>query len=80
MCRFLMIIVLAFILTQVSCTQEYICQCVVKYTGNPPSLPDSSVHEFAIKDVKKNAKAACEANSLTSTTSGVTATEKCQLY
>lgn len=63
-----------------SCTREYTCQCVVKYTGNPPGIPDSAMHEFAIRDTKKEAKSKCEANSTTVSQDNVTMTEKCQLY
>lgn len=78
----LLFIVLIFLttLTITSCTRVYICQCVVKYTGNPPGLPDTAVHEFNIRDTKKGAKSACEANSTTVTQDNITMTEKCQLY
>ena len=62
-----------------SCVREYTCQCTVTYTGQP-GLPDSSLQEYPIKDTKKNAKSLCEANSYTSTESGITVTEKCELY
>ena len=63
-----------------SCPQEYTCQCVVKYTGTPPGITDSALHEFAIRDTKKEAKSKCEANSTTTSQDNVTMTEKCRLY
>jgi len=65
--KLLPLILIAFVVTLSSCTKEYICQCVVKYSGNPPALPDSTVFEFAIKDKKKEAAKKCEANSTTLT-------------
>ena len=78
--KFLPLILIAFVITISSCTKEYICQCVVKYSGNPPALPDSSVFEFAIKDKKKEAAKKCEANSVSLTQDNITMDEKCQLY
>ncbi|HMN32778.1 MAG: hypothetical protein IT215_01390 [Chitinophagaceae bacterium] len=78
--RFFPLIVIAFILFASSCTSEYICQCVVKYSGNPPALPDSAVFEFAIKDKKKDAAKKCEENSTSITENDITMDEKCQLY
>lgn len=63
-----------------SCTQEYICQCSIKYTGNPPGLPDSSIVEFKIRNTKKEASTQCKANSTTVTKDGITLIETCQLY
>lgn len=63
-----------------SCTQEYTCQCVVKYTGTPPGIPDSAMHEYAIRDKKSEAKSKCEANSITVSQDNITMTEKCRLY
>ena len=76
----LLILSAAFVLTLSSCTQEYICQCVIKYTGKPPGLPDSAVHEFTIRNTKKTATSECEANSILQTNQGVTMDEKCRLY
>ena len=76
----LLIIAILSSLTMGSCTQEYTCQCIVKYTGKPPGLTDSALHEFAIRDTKKEAKSKCEANSTTATADNVTMTEKCRLY
>ncbi|HQW46159.1 MAG: hypothetical protein IPL09_10215 [Bacteroidetes bacterium] len=78
--KLLPLILIAFVVTLSSCTKEYICQCVVKYSGNPPALPDSTVFEFAIKDKKKEAAKKCEANSTTLTQDNITMDEKCQLY
>ncbi len=75
-----LIIFLASAVFNVACTREFNCQCLVKYTGNHPGLPDSSIHEFAIKNKKKEAKKQCEANSSTVTQFDVTMEEKCQLY
>lgn len=62
-----------------SCTQEYTCQCTIRYSGGP-GLPDSTINEYPITDTKKKAKSACEAKSATYTTGSVTATETCRLY
>lgn len=78
--KFLPLILIVFAISISSCTKEYICQCVVKYSGNPPALPDSSVFEFAIKDKKKEAAKKCEANSISITQDNITMDEKCQLY
>ncbi|MBL7765018.1 MAG: hypothetical protein JNJ58_02915 [Chitinophagaceae bacterium] len=78
--RFLPFLAIVFVMALSSCTREYICQCVVKYTGNPPGLPDSAVHEFKIQDKKKDAASKCEANSTTVTQDNVTMDEKCRLY
>lgn len=63
-----------------SCTQEYTCQCVVKYTGKPPGIPDSALYEYAIRDTKKEAIKKCEANSTKVSQNNVTMDEKCKLY
>lgn len=65
--------------TSSSCTQEYTCQCTIKYTGIP-NLPDTLINEYPIKDTKKKAKSACEAKSATFTTGSVTTTETCKLF
>lgn len=70
----------AVVMFMSSCTHEYICQCVVKYSGHPPSLPDSAVHEFTIRNTKKVAAQECEDNSVNTTNNGVTMNETCQLY
>jgi len=63
-----------------SCTQEYRCQCVIKYTGNAPGIPDSQTVEFLIRDKKDVAATQCEANSTTVTQFDITMEEKCRLY
>ncbi len=78
--KFLPLLLIIFAVTVSSCTKEYICQCVVKYSGNPPALPDSSVFEFAIRDKKKEAAKKCEANSANITQDNITMDEKCRLY
>lgn len=62
-----------------SCTRDYICQCTIKYSGQP-GLPDSLIREYPIKDTKKNAKSTCEGNSGTYDTEGIRAEEDCRLY
>ena len=77
------ILPLLFVLVAIllaSCTQEYTCQCVVKYTGNPPGIPDSSLYEFAIRDKKKEAIKKCEANTTKVTQDNITMDENCRLY
>jgi hypothetical protein len=76
----LIVTVFALFCIVTSCTQEYSCQCIVKYSGNPPGLPDSTIQEFAIKNKKKQAKAECEANSITLSENGITMMETCRLF
>ena len=78
--KLLPLLLLICTLFATSCTQEYICQCVIKYSGPPPGLPDTSVVEFMIKNKKKVAASECEANSTTITSDNVTMEEKCRLY
>lgn len=78
--RILAIGIIGFVLLSSSCTREYICQCVVKYEGRMPNLPDSAVHEFFVRDTKKEAAKKCEANSTTIDENGVKMDEKCRLY
>ncbi|MBK7690305.1 MAG: hypothetical protein IPJ31_04025 [Bacteroidetes bacterium] len=78
--KFFPLILIGMVIMVSSCTREYICQCVVKYSGNPPALPDSTVFEFAIKDKKKEAAKKCEANSISITQDNITMDEKCRLY
>jgi hypothetical protein len=78
--KFVPFLLLISVLFISSCTQEYICQCSIKYTGNPPGLPDTSVVEFLIKDKKKEAAKKCEANSISLSQDGITMDEKCRLY
>ncbi|HRO41507.1 MAG TPA: hypothetical protein PL009_01640 [Flavipsychrobacter sp.] len=79
--RFSTIIAAAFFTVTAfsSCTREYICQCTIKYTGEP-GLPDSTVREYEIRDTKKKAKSACEANSSTSTTGNIKTEETCKIF
>lgn len=79
--RFSILLIAVFLCITVfsSCTREYICQCAITYTG-APGLPDSTVREYNIKDTKKKAKSACEANSGTYTTGDITAKEECHIY
>lgn len=76
----ILLLLLLSVMMITSCTREYICQCVVTYSGTPPALPDSTVFEFAIKDKKDEAKKKCAENSATLTQDNITMTEKCQLY
>lgn len=62
-----------------SCTRDYICQCTIKYSGQP-GLPDSSMKEYPVKDTKKKAKSVCESNSGNYETNGIRAEETCRLY
>ncbi len=78
--KILPILVLSILLSTSSCTREYICQCTINYTGNPPGLPETTVVEFKIKDSKKEAIKKCEANSTTSTKDGITLDEACRIY
>lgn len=76
----LLLALLISVFTFTSCTREYICQCAIKYTGNPPGLPDSSIVEFKIMNKKDEAIKQCEANSTTFTKDGITFEEKCRIY
>lgn len=78
--KFIPFLLLGAVFFASSCTQEYVCQCVIRYSGPPPGLPDTSVVEFMIKDKKKEAAKQCEANSVTVTNDDVTMEEKCRLY
>jgi hypothetical protein len=79
--RLPLIIAAAFILMAgvSSCNRDFICQCTIKYSGQP-GLPDSLVKEYPIKDTKSKAKSVCEANSGTYENGGIKAEENCHLY
>ncbi len=79
--RFSFLLVAAFVTTICfsSCTRDYICQCTIRYSGQP-GLPDSSMKEYPVKDTKKKAKSVCESNSGTYETNGIKAEETCRLY
>jgi hypothetical protein len=79
--RFPLFLATAFIITMgiSSCTKDYICQCTIKYSGQP-GLPDSVVKEYPIKDKKKDAKSVCEANSGTYRNGEILTQETCTLY
>lgn len=78
--KLILIGVTIFVASLSACTEEYTCQCVVKYYGTPPGITDSSVFEFAIRDTKKQAAAKCEANSTKQTQDNITMDEQCRLY
>jgi len=62
-----------------SCTRDFICQCTIKYSGQP-GLPDSMIKEYPVKDTKKKAASVCEANSGTYENGGITTVETCRLF
>lgn len=62
-----------------SCTQDYICQCTIRYSGKP-GLPDSSVREYNIRDKKETARTLCADNSFTLDSAGIKTEETCVLY
>ena len=62
-----------------SCVRSYVCQCQIKYTGQP-GLPDTLIRQYDIKDTKKNAQSACQANSKTFDNNGIHTEETCDLY
>ncbi|MBS1588711.1 MAG: hypothetical protein JST52_03770 [Bacteroidetes bacterium] len=68
-----------FITVFSSCTHQYTCQCTIQYSGKP-GLPDSTVREYEIRDTKKRAKSACEANSGTYQTGSIKTVETCSIY
>lgn len=79
--RFLLVLVSAFVIVagMSSCVREYTCQCVIKYSGQP-GLPDSTIHEYTVRDTKKKAKSVCEANSGTYENGSIKTVEDCHLY
>lgn len=78
--RFLFFIAPVFaLLMMASCTREYTCQCWISYSG-APGLPDSVLHEYPIRDKKKNAEKLCKDNSYHTEQNGITTTEECDLY
>lgn len=79
--RFSQVVAIAFVVMVgfSSCTREYTCQCVIKYTGQP-GLPDSVIREYPVKDTKKKAQSVCEGNSGTYQTGDITTTETCKLW
>jgi len=68
-----------FILGTTSCTQDFICQCEVAYSGQP-GLPDTLINEYKLTNSKKKAKQICEEGSSENTESGITTVETCKLY
>jgi len=62
-----------------SCTREFTCQCVIKYSGQP-GLPDSVIREYPIRDRKGTAEDLCSANSNTSVNNGIRTEETCELF
>lgn len=68
-----------FITIMSSCTREYICQCTITYSG-APGLPDTTINEYIIRDTKKKAESACEANSGTYESGNIRSEEKCKLF
>lgn len=62
-----------------SCTREYTCQCTMTYSGQP-GLPESTIHNYQIKDTKKNAKEMCENNSAVYQEGTITTREDCELW
>lgn len=79
--RFFSLVTVAFIFVVgfSSCTRSYICQCTIKYSGQP-GLPDSLIKQYDVKDTKKKAKSVCESNSGTYQANGITTVEDCKLY
>lgn len=67
------------LITTSSCVREYTCQCQIVYSGQP-GLPDTLIREYPVKDTKKKAKSACEANSTTSDNNGIHTEEDCHLF
>ncbi len=79
--KLLPIFIIACSIFATSCTREYICQCVVSYSGVQPGLPDTTIFEFKIKDKKKTAISNCEANSTNYVSpDNIVMTEKCRIY
>lgn len=77
----LLLTVLLFMVTvgMTSCVRDYICQCEIKYSGQP-GLPDSSMRSYTVRDTKKNARSLCEQNSFTHEDGDIKSDEVCQLY
>jgi len=72
-------VLLLMIIGMSSCVRDYICQCEVKYSGQP-GLPDSSVKSYPVRDTKKKAKAICEQNSFSAEDGEIKTEETCRLY
>ncbi|MCB0697352.1 MAG: hypothetical protein KDC07_08305 [Chitinophagaceae bacterium] len=62
-----------------SCTQDYICQCEIAYSGQP-GLPDTLINEYPLTDTKKNAQQICEEGSGEYEKEGIKTVETCALY
>ena len=74
-----LVLVFTLMIGMSSCVRNYTCQCQISYYG-APGLPDTIIKEYDIKDTKKNAASACEANSKTFDNNGIHTKEDCSLY
>lgn len=62
-----------------SCTRDFTCHCVFKYSG-VPGLPDSTYTEYTITDSKAHAQSLCEGGSHVIDKNGVHTEENCSLF
>ncbi len=75
----LIVLMFLFAVGQTSCVRDYVCQCEIKYSGQP-GLPDSSMRSYTVRDTKKNARSLCEQNSFVHEDGDIRADEVCNLY
>lgn len=68
-----------FILGATSCTQDFICQCEIAYSGEP-GLPDTLINEYKLTNTKKEAQRICEEGTNESEEDGIKTVETCALY
>lgn len=62
-----------------SCTQDFICECEIAYSGQP-GLPDTLINEYTLTNTKKEAQRICEEGSSESEEGGIKTVETCKLY
>lgn len=62
-----------------SCTQNFICQCEIAYSGQP-GLPDTLINEYELSNTKKKAQEICESGSSENEEEGILTVETCKLY
>lgn len=72
-------IALLFIIGFSSCTQDFICECELAYSGRP-GLPDTLYNTYNLTNTPKEAKKICEEGSSESTEDGIKTVETCKLY
>lgn len=76
---FIPLLVLIFSFTMTACVKEYTCKCTMTYSGQV-GLPEPQTRDYPIKDLKKNARAACQENSKTYQEGTLITEEVCDLW